>query len=85
MMRFEIVSSSSYGQAGPVGGHGVLGRDRPHDDRVAVGALVAHDADRADVGQHGEGLPDLPLEAGPLDLLAHDGVGVLEGGDLLAA
>ena len=34
-------------------------------------------------GRHGEGLPDLPLEAGGADLLADDGVGPLEQGDLL--
>ena len=42
----------------------------------AVGALVAHDPDGPDVGQHGERLPDLPLEASGTDLLADDGLGV---------
>ena len=65
VMRVEIFSSRSYGQAGPVGGHRVLGGDRAEDDRVAVGAAVALDADRADVGeQHHRELPDVAVEAG---------------------
>src|SRR5829696_2171130 len=71
------------GQAGPVGGHGVLAGDRPDDDRVGVGALVAHHAHRPDVGQHGERLPDLAFETCPAQLLADDVVGVLEHGDLV--
>ena len=65
VIRVEIVSSTSYGQPGPVGGHRVLGGDRPEHDRVAVGAAVALDADRADVGeQHHRELPDVAVEAG---------------------
>ena len=71
------------GQPGPVGGHGVLAGHRPDDDRVGVGALVAHDPHRADVGQHRERLPDLPLQAGLAQLLPHDGVGVLQHRHLL--
>ena len=68
------------GQPGPVRRHGVLGGDGPDDHRVGVGALVAHHADRADVGEHGERLPDLPFEARCPHLLAHDGVGLLQHG-----
>ena len=74
--------AASYGQPGPVGGHRVVAGHGPHDDRVAVRALVAHHADRADVGEHGERLPDLPLQPGGGDLLAHDGVGLLQQRDL---
>src|SRR5436305_9639511 len=41
-------------EARPVGGHRVVAGDSAHDDDVAVGALVALDADRAHVGQHAE-------------------------------
>ena len=78
MMRFDIRLQQVVGQAGPVGGHRVVAGHGPDDDRVAVGALVAHHADRADVGEHGERLPDLALEAGRGDLLADDGVGLLQ-------
>ena len=55
---------------------------------MTVGALVAHHADRADVGQqHREHLPDLAVESGAGDLFAYDGVGLAQqiqplGGDL---
>mgnify|MGYP007012693111 FL=1 len=39
------------GDTGPVGGHGVFRADRAQDDRRAVGALVALDADRVNVSQ----------------------------------
>ena len=42
------------GQAGPVGGHRVVGGDGADHDRVGVGAPVALDADRADDRQHAE-------------------------------
>src|SRR5215471_14082628 len=51
-------------EACPVGGHGVVGRDRPDHDRVRVGALVALDPDRPDRRQHGEALPELAVEPG---------------------
>ena len=48
---------------------------------VAVGALVAGDSDAADGEQDGEGLPDLLVERGGLDLGDDDVVGFLEEGD----
>ena len=51
---------------------------------MRVRALVAHHAHAADIGQHGERLPDLAFETCRLDLLAHDRIGVLEDLDLLA-
>ena len=66
------------GQARPVGGHGVVAGDRADDDDVAVGALVALHADRADVGQHAEGLPQLAVQAGVADLVLQDVVGVAQ-------
>ena len=82
------------GQLGPVGGHGIAGLDGTQDDRTLVGALVAHNADGLNVGQNREILPAAVLGvalAGLLkqtlivgiQLLAHDGVGVLEDLELL--
>src|SRR5690606_28166741 len=67
------------GQPGPVRGHRVLAADRAEHHGVAVGAAVALDADRADVGeQHDRALPDVPVQAGPGELFAGDGVGLAE-------
>ena len=66
------------GQAGPVGGHRVVGGDGADRDRVAVRARVALHADRADRGQHRERLPELAVEAGPADLLLQDRVGLAQ-------
>src|SRR5438045_1892409 len=41
------------GKPRPVGGHGVLAGDGAHDDRIRVGALVAHHPHAADHRQHG--------------------------------
>ena len=77
-MRDEILPSTSYGQLGPVGGHPVVARDRPDGDDVRVGPAVAHDADRADRGQDRERLPQAAVQAGRLDLVDHDPVGLAE-------
>src|SRR5690606_3062956 len=46
-------------QAGPVGGHGILGGHRTQHDRVTVGAAVTLDTDRADIReQDHRALPD---------------------------
>src|SRR3990170_5950105 len=65
-------------EPGPVGGHGVLRRDRPHDQRVGVGALVTLYPHRADRRKHPKGLPDLPVEPGAPDLLENHGIGAPE-------
>ena len=61
-------------QTRKVGGHEVLCLYRAQRDGVVIGALVAHDADRAQVCERGEILVDAALEARPGDLLAEDGV-----------
>ena len=67
------------GQPGPVGGHRVLAGHRPQHDRVPVGAPVALDADRPDVGQqHDRALPDLAVQPGGGQLRAHDRVGLAQ-------
>lgn len=66
----------------PVGGHEVGGLDGSEGDDLLVGALVAHDTDRLDGQQAGEGLGDLVVEARVADLLDVDGVGVSGDGDL---
>ena len=72
------------GQAGPVGGHRVVGRHGAQHDRVRVRAVVAHHADGLHRGQHREALPDLAVEPGAADLLDHDRVGLLQDLDALA-
>ena len=62
----------------PVGGHRVVARDRADHDRVAVRALVALHADRADRRQHGERLPELAVETGAAHLLLEDRVGLAQ-------
>ena len=78
IIREAICSSRSYGQPRPVGRHRVVARDRADHDDVAVRALVALHADRADVRQHAEGLPQLAVEAGVADLVLEDVVGVAQ-------
>ena len=52
---------------------------------MAVGAAVALDADRADVGeQHDRELPDVAVEAGAGELLAGDRVGLAQDVEALA-
>src|SRR3984885_7096797 len=67
-----------------VGGHAI---DRGHraqrTDRI-VGASVAHHADCAHGQQHGEGLPDVVVEARLADLVEKDSVGLAENIELLA-
>jgi hypothetical protein len=53
--------------------------------RTVVGAAVAHHADGAHRQQHGEGLPDLVVEAGLADLVEIDGVGLSQDVELLRA
>src|SRR5699024_3135382 len=50
--------------AGPVGGHGILGGHWAQHEWVAVGAAVALDSDGADIGkQYDWALPDVTVEA----------------------
>src|SRR5438132_2019672 len=71
-------------EARPVGGHRVVGGDGADDDRIAVRALVALDANRADRGQHGEALPQLAVEAGAADLVEQDRVRLAQDVEPLA-
>ena len=62
--------------------------DRGHGAQRAdevVGAAVAHDADGLHRQQHGEGLPDLVVEAGLADLVEIDRVGLAQDVELFAA
>ena len=52
------------GDAGPVGGHEVLGRHSAQRKHAVVAAAIAHDADGARVGQDGEVLVHLLVFAG---------------------
>src|SRR5271169_88877 len=55
-------------------------RAQPND--IIIGAVVAHDADGAHRQQHGEGLPDVVVEAGAADFLDIDGVGTAQDFEL---
>ena len=70
-------------QTRKVGGHEVLCLYRAQRDGVIVGALVAHDADRAQVCERGEILVDAALKARLGDLLAEDGVRLADDVQLL--
>ena len=63
------------GDAGPVGGHEVLGRHSAQRKHAVVAAAIAHDANGARVGQDGEVLVHLLVFAGLFQLLAVDRVG----------
>src|SRR6266516_953880 len=71
-------------QPRPVGRHRVVARHRAHHDWVAVRALVALDADRADRRQHRERLPQLAVEPRAADLLLEDRVGLAQDLEPLA-
>src|SRR5215212_6373085 len=66
------------GEAGPVGGHGVVGGDGPNDYGVGVGSGVAHYADGVDGREDGEALPELAVEAGGAYFVLQDRVGPAE-------
>ena len=66
-----------------LGGHEIRRGDGAQGDGVIVGALVAHDADAAHVGQRGKVLARALGHGQLIDLLAPDGVGILHDGDLL--
>ena len=57
------------------GGHGVAGVDGAQDDRPLERAFAVLDADRLEVGDDREILPDLALQAVFGELFAQDGVG----------
>ena len=75
------------GDAGPVGGHEVVGGDCADGQEVVIGAVVAHDAHGADAGEDAEELGHLALIAVLRHLIPEHPVGLLEdfhllGGDL---
>lgn len=75
------------GDAGPVGGHEVVGSDCADCQEVVIGAVVAHDAHGADAGEDAEELGHLALIAVLGHLIPENPVGLLEdfhflGGDL---
>ena len=83
MMRRDDPRQNVVREPRPVGGHAVQAVDDPQRDDVVVGALVAHDTHGLDRQQHREGLPDLVVEAGGLDLLFDDDVGLRSMSQLL--
>ena len=69
------------GEGGAFGGHEVGGKDRPEGDGVVVSAAVAHDADRAQIGEGGEILAQVSGKAGFVNFFPVDGVSVLDDFD----
>ena len=65
-------------QTGPVGGHTVCRGHGTQGDGLLVGAEIAHHADRLDRQQHGEGLPDVVVNAEIVQFLDKDPVGLLQ-------
>ena len=68
-MRLDDPRQELVRQPRPVRGHAVLRLDRAQRDRVLVGAVVAHDADRAHRQEHGEA-PARPRGRGPAALIS---------------
>ena len=71
------------GQARPIDGHKVVGRYGADGQHKIVRALVAHHADGAGVGQHGEILVDVALKTGQRDFLAQNRVALANGFQLV--
>lgn len=69
------------GEGGAFGGHEVGGEDGPEGDGVVVSTAVAHDADRAQIGEGGEVLSQVSGKAGLVDFFPVDGVSVLDDFD----
>ena len=69
--------------ARPVSGHKVARGDAAQREGVIVGAAVAHDADRAGVGQNGEVLVDLGVQTCICDLLTENRVRLAQNVALL--
>ena len=61
------------------GGHGIHSVDGADDDTPLVGPLIIPDADGLDVGDGGEVLPHLALQAVLGELLPEDGVRLPDG------
>ena len=61
------------------GSHSVLGIDGADDDAPLIGALALADAHAFQVGDGGEVLPDLALQAVFGELLPQDGIGFTHG------
>ena len=78
MMRVAHAAQHVVREGVEVGGHAVGRGDGAQRADVVVGAGVAHHADGAHRQQHGEGLPDLVVEAGLADLVEEDGVGLAQ-------
>jgi hypothetical protein len=70
-------------EARPIGGHPVLTFDRAYGDHLFICPLVSHHAHGLDRQKNGERLPELMLEARPLDLFADYVVGLLQETDLV--
>ena len=58
--------------------HAIRRGHRPERADMVIGPVIAHDTDRLDRQQHGEGLPDRVVEAGLADLVEIDRIGLAQ-------
>ena len=73
------------GQPGPVGGHGILGRDGAEHDRVTIRATITLDTDGTNTGKQNDGaLPDLKIESGRGEFFADNEVGLAQNVETFA-
>ena len=65
------------GNAGPLGGHKIVGGHGPQGQSIVVGPAVAHDTHGAGVGQHGEILADALVLVSLLQGVAENGIRII--------
>ena len=81
-IRLAAVVMVSVGENRHLGGHKVGGGHSAQSNGVVIGALIAHNADAAHIGQRGKILAGTLGHGQLIDFLAPDGVGVLHNGYL---
>ena len=82
-IRLERLVEDVIRDARPVSGHKVARGDAAQRESVIVSAAVAHDADRAGVGQNGEVLVDLSVQTCICDLLTENRIRLAQNVALL--
>lgn len=78
VIRFETFASTSNGIRAQSAVIKSSDSHRAKRDEAVVSSRVAHDADAVDVGEHREITGYVAVDAGELNLLAEDGVRILE-------
>ena len=78
IILLAICSSRSCGNRAQSAGHRVVAGDRSDHDNIAVCPFITLDSDGADIRQHAERLPQIPVKARLADLVLEDRVGLAE-------